>query len=194
VYSSDISIYLPVYLSLHLSIFQSICLSVYLSVCLSTYLWFHSPCGPWPLFQFLDLCTVRRTPWTGDQPVARPLPTHRIAQTQNKRTQTYKPQVGFEPTIPVVERSKTVLALDRAATVIGTSVAYTYEMSSLQFVLFTHPSILSRYKTIITKLIAVHIWLCTVRNYVLLYFVKGRTLLEDPIVDWRTILKLILRK
>jgi hypothetical protein len=41
--------------------------------------------GPWPLFQFLNQCTVGRTPWTGDQPVARPLPTHRTTQTQNKR-------------------------------------------------------------------------------------------------------------
>jgi hypothetical protein len=30
------------------------------------------------------------------------------------------PQVKFEPTIPVFERVKTVNALDRAATVIGT--------------------------------------------------------------------------
>jgi hypothetical protein len=29
-------------------------------------------------------------------------------------------RVGFEPTIPVFERAKTVLALDRAATVMGT--------------------------------------------------------------------------
>jgi hypothetical protein len=29
------------------------------------------------------------------------------------------PQVVFEPTIPVFERAKTVLAIDRAATVIG---------------------------------------------------------------------------
>jgi hypothetical protein len=29
-------------------------------------------------FSFLFLYTVSRTPWTGDQPVARPLPTHRI--------------------------------------------------------------------------------------------------------------------
>jgi hypothetical protein len=29
------------------------------------------------------------------------------------------PLVGFEPTIPVFERKKTVYALDRAATVIG---------------------------------------------------------------------------
>jgi hypothetical protein len=59
------------------------------------------------------------TPWTGDQPVARPLPTQRTTRTYNKRTQTYMPCVGFEPTIPVFERARTVHALDRALTVIG---------------------------------------------------------------------------
>jgi hypothetical protein len=39
-------------------------------------------------FSFLIFYTVGRTPWTGDQPVARPLPTHRTTQTQNKCTQT----------------------------------------------------------------------------------------------------------
>jgi hypothetical protein len=33
----------------------------------------------------LSFYTVGRTPWTGDQPVARPLPKHRTTQTQNKR-------------------------------------------------------------------------------------------------------------
>jgi hypothetical protein len=42
------------------------------------------------------------------QPVARPLPTHRTTQTQNKRTQT---STRFEPMIPVFERA--------TATVIG---------------------------------------------------------------------------
>jgi hypothetical protein len=42
---------------------------------------------PWPLLQFRNLFyTDGRTPWTSDQPVARPLPTHRTTQTQNKRT------------------------------------------------------------------------------------------------------------
>jgi hypothetical protein len=54
-----------------------------------------------------------------DQPVASPLPAHRTTQTQNKRRQTSMPQVGFEPTMPVFERTKTVHALDRAASVIG---------------------------------------------------------------------------
>jgi hypothetical protein len=40
--------------------------------------------------QFLNLYRVGRTPWMGDQPVAKPL------HTQNKRTQTSIPQVGFE--------------------------------------------------------------------------------------------------
>jgi hypothetical protein len=51
-------------------------------------------------FSSLILHTVGRTPWTGDQPVARPPPTHTAKQTQNKRTQTSIPPVGFEPTFP----------------------------------------------------------------------------------------------
>jgi hypothetical protein len=82
-------------------------------------LWLYSPLDLSRFFSFLILYTVGRTPWTGDQPVARPLPTHRTTQTQNKRTKTSMPQVGLEPTTPVFERSKTVHALDRAATMTG---------------------------------------------------------------------------
>jgi hypothetical protein len=39
--------------------------------------------------------------------------------TQNKRTKTSMPLLGFEPTIPAFERTKTVYHLDSAATVIG---------------------------------------------------------------------------
>jgi hypothetical protein len=70
-------------------------------------------------FSFLILYTAGSTPWTGDQPIARPLPTHRTKQTQNKRTQTYMPRVGFEATISEFELVKTVHALERAATQIG---------------------------------------------------------------------------
>jgi hypothetical protein len=59
--------------------------------------------GPWPLLQFRNLFyTVGRAPWMSDQPVARPLPTHRTIQTQNKRIhrhpclsriRTYDPRV-----------------------------------------------------------------------------------------------------
>jgi hypothetical protein len=40
---------------------------------------------------------------------------HTEQHKQNKRTQAYMTRVGFEPTIPVFERAKTVLALARAA-------------------------------------------------------------------------------
>jgi hypothetical protein len=73
---------------------------------------------PFTLFHFLNLYTVGMTPWTGDQPVAG-LYLYRTIQTQHKRTQTSMLRLGFEPTIPVFERAKTVHALDRAATVIG---------------------------------------------------------------------------
>jgi hypothetical protein len=73
-------------------------------------------CWALAAFQFLNLYAVGRT---GDQAVARPLPRHRTTQTQNKRTQTSMPRMGFEPTTPVFERAETVLALDRAATVVG---------------------------------------------------------------------------
>jgi hypothetical protein len=70
------------------------------------------------VFTFLNY-TAGRTPWSGDQPVARPLPTRRTTQTQSKRTQTSILRVGFELTIPVFERAKIVHVLYRATTVIG---------------------------------------------------------------------------
>jgi hypothetical protein len=80
--------------------------------------------GPWPFFSFLILCTVGRTPWMGDQAVARPLRIHRTTQTQNKPTQTSMPRVRFEATTPVFEQAKTVHVLDCAATVIGPTPYY----------------------------------------------------------------------
>jgi hypothetical protein len=93
-------------------------------ITITEYLWFFyhgSAALCWVLgaFQFLNLYTIHRTPWTGDQPVARPLSTHRTTQTQNKRTQTSMPRVRFEPTTAVFEHEKTVHALDSAVTVIG---------------------------------------------------------------------------
>jgi hypothetical protein len=60
-------------------------------------LWLYSPLDFGPFFSSLILYTVGKTPWTGDQPVVRPLPTHRTTHS----TQTYMPLVGFEPKIPV---------------------------------------------------------------------------------------------
>jgi hypothetical protein len=80
--------------------------------------------GPCPGFSLLIIYSVGRTPWTGDQPVTRPLPTRRTTETQNRGTQTSMPQVEFEPTIPafVSERAETVLALDRMATVFSIEI------------------------------------------------------------------------
>jgi hypothetical protein len=85
---------------------------IYLSIYLSTHapthlLLYNSSLDLGRFFSFLISYTDSSTPWTADQPVARPLP----AQTQTT--------MGFEPTISVFERAKTVHALDRAATVIG---------------------------------------------------------------------------
>jgi hypothetical protein len=82
-------------------------------------LWLYSPLDPGRFFSFLIPYTIGRIPWTEDQSVARPRPTHRTTQTQNKRTQTSIPRVGFKPTTPVFERTKTVHVLDRAAIVIA---------------------------------------------------------------------------
>jgi hypothetical protein len=49
---------------------------------LSIYLWLCSLCGLWPLFQFLNLYTVGRAPWTGYEPVARPLPERDNTNTE----------------------------------------------------------------------------------------------------------------
>jgi hypothetical protein len=67
-------------------------LSIYLSMYLSTYLYLYSflfDLGRF--FNFLIFFRVGTTRWTGDQPVARPLPTYRTTQTQNKCTQTTMP-------------------------------------------------------------------------------------------------------
>jgi hypothetical protein len=53
----------------------------------------------------------------GDKVVARPLPTHRPTQTQNKHKQISTTRVEFELATPVFERAKAVHALYRAVTV-----------------------------------------------------------------------------
>jgi hypothetical protein len=61
---------------------ESVYLSIYISIYGSTVLLLNLG----RFFSFLIPYTVGRTSWTGDQPVERPLPTHRTTQTQNKRT------------------------------------------------------------------------------------------------------------
>jgi hypothetical protein len=55
---------------------------IYIWNILSFSSWIYSPRGPWPLFQFLNLYTVGWTPWTGDQPIASPLPTQNNTNTE----------------------------------------------------------------------------------------------------------------
>jgi hypothetical protein len=75
--------------------------------------------GTWTLFTLLILYTFDRTPWTGDQPLGRPLPTHTTTQTRNKRTQISMPRKGFDTLTPVFEWANIVHALYLAATEIG---------------------------------------------------------------------------
>jgi hypothetical protein len=56
----------------------------------------YSPLNPGCFFNFLIPYAVGRIPWTGKQPIARPPPTHRTTQTQNKRTQISMLRVGLE--------------------------------------------------------------------------------------------------
>jgi hypothetical protein len=83
----------------------------------SIYLWLYSPLLDLGHFFSFLIYTVSRTSWTRDQPVVRPLHTRK-----KKRTQTFMPWVGFEPTIPALKRANMVHALDRAASVIGKSL------------------------------------------------------------------------
>jgi hypothetical protein len=62
--------------------------------------------------------TFDRTPWMGDQPDSRPLPIQDNATYKNADTSI--PRAGFEPTILVFMRPKTVRATDGAATGTGT--------------------------------------------------------------------------
>jgi hypothetical protein len=87
---------------------------------LSIYLRFYSPLlGLGRFFSLLMFYIVARTPWMGDQLVVMPLPTYRTTQTLNKSIQTSMSWVEFEPTVPVFERAKKLVASDRGTTMIG---------------------------------------------------------------------------
>jgi hypothetical protein len=78
-----LSIYIYIYLSIYicLSIYLSIYISVYLYIYISVYLLLYSSLlDLGQFFSFLIFHADDRTPWTGDKPVARPLPAHRIEQ------------------------------------------------------------------------------------------------------------------
>jgi hypothetical protein len=77
-------------------------------------LWLCNPLDLGRFFSSLILHTVGRTLLAWDQTVARPVPTHRITQIQDKRTQAFMPRLEYEPTIPVFELENMVHALDLA--------------------------------------------------------------------------------
>jgi hypothetical protein len=88
-------------------------MSFYLSVYGCTAL-----CWALGAFQFLDLLNSLLDSLDGGSARRRAATcTNMTAQARNKRIQTSIPEIGFEPTIPVFERTETVLALDRAAIV-----------------------------------------------------------------------------
>jgi hypothetical protein len=60
--------------------------------------------GPWPLFQFLDLCTSSVGLLGREISPSQGRYLHKTKSTQNERTQTSMPLVGFEPTIPAFEQ------------------------------------------------------------------------------------------
>jgi hypothetical protein len=72
-------------------------------------------------FFSLLIYIVSRSPWTGDQPIPRTLPTHKTTERHNKRKQKSMPWVGFESITPAFERAKAFYTLDQAANVIGIS-------------------------------------------------------------------------
>jgi hypothetical protein len=58
--------------------------------------WLYSPVlGLGRFFNFVNVCTVVRTLWTGDQPVTLPLPIHRTTQTQNNAHR--HPRLEWDP-------------------------------------------------------------------------------------------------
>jgi hypothetical protein len=61
---------------------------------------------------------VGRSPWTGDQSVARLLPAYRTREKQSKHTETFMPRVGFKHTTLVIVRKKEARALKGTAMVI----------------------------------------------------------------------------
>jgi hypothetical protein len=90
---------------------------------LSVSLWLYSPLDFGRFFSFLILYTVVGLLVRGISP-SQGRYLHMTTQTQNKRTQTSMPRMGFEPTTPVFERACMVHALDRATTVIGCRRVY----------------------------------------------------------------------
>jgi len=59
-----------------------------------------------------------RTPWTGDQPISRPLPTQDSITQEIADIRSW-PRTGFEVMVTVFKQPKTIRVLDCSATVIS---------------------------------------------------------------------------
>jgi hypothetical protein len=82
-------------------------------------LWLSAPGDLGRFFSSLILYTAGRTPWTGDQPIARLLPTHK---TQTEYTHTdINASSRIRTHDPSVRSKEDDSRLDGAATGIGTS-------------------------------------------------------------------------
>jgi hypothetical protein len=87
---------------------------------LSIYLSLYSPCGLWRGFSFL--INTQQVGLLGRG--ISPSQGHYLHREQQKHRQTSVRWVEFEPTIPMLERAKTVHALDGAATMLGYSTRW----------------------------------------------------------------------
>jgi hypothetical protein len=74
---------------------------------------------PWPLFQFLDLFIQSIGHLGRGISPSKGRYLHTGQHKHRINAHASMPQVGFQPTIPVFERARTVHALDRASTAIG---------------------------------------------------------------------------
>jgi hypothetical protein len=79
--------------------------------------------GPRSRFQFLDLLRSWYDSLARGISPSQSRYLHAEQHKQNKYTQISTSQVGFESTIPVFERAKTVHTLHRAATLIGITLS-----------------------------------------------------------------------
>jgi hypothetical protein len=94
---------------------------IYLSIYLSIYIWLYSPLlDLGRFFRFFNFYIVSTTSWAGDQPVARPLPTH-TGQHKDRINSHKHPCLEWDsnPWSSAFQGAKTVHALECAATVIG---------------------------------------------------------------------------
>jgi hypothetical protein len=114
--------------------------------------------GSWPLLQSRNLFyTDCRTPWTCDQPVARPLHAHITTQTVNKRKHRH-PCLEWDSnpwSQGSSERRHFIPALDRTAAVIDHNLIFTL---IIQFIVTFRSisSVVTRYKLLLASDIRSH--------------------------------------